>query len=63
MGHVLPFQQFERSLGTNTRPADSSNPLWALQTAPLGLGPYSIKGVSRGPKIEVFEKIFVLDFI
>jgi hypothetical protein len=49
--------------GTNTSPADSSNPSEAFKLSPKDLCVYSTKGVSRGEKIEVSEKIFELDFI
>jgi hypothetical protein len=63
MGHVLPFQQYARSFSEQTLArADFSKPLWVL-LAPRKIRPYSIKGMLRGQKIEVSEKIFKLNFI
>jgi hypothetical protein len=49
--------------GTNTSPADSSNPSEAFKLSPKDLCVYSTKGVFREQKIEVSEKIFGLGLI
>jgi hypothetical protein len=57
------FNSLRGALWNNTSPADSSNPSEAFKLSPKDLCVYSTKGVSRGEKIEVSEKIFELDFI